>query len=162
MLKLVSCCRTLLHLSTPSTAGHTAVEDLAAAVSALTNTSKLFQQSQGTELSQVSSSNSSNQPAQQAASGRRPAALLAVFFNQACQGHAEFPEGLPANVVACSAPDGSLDPDSAIKHAKESFAKLYPDDVSVFEPAHSSNPDADSDDEALDALSGVLQNLDPA
>lgn len=62
--------------------------------------------------------------------------------------------------MACSPPDVGLDPDTAVRNAKHSFAKLYPASLSVFEAAQASNTDADSDDEALDALSSVLQDLD--
>ena len=110
------------------------------------------------QSSTESSSSRSRQPQEQVSSGSRPAALLVVFFNQACQQDPCDNENLPSNVVACNPPDMSLDPDSAVRHARASFAKLFPDDA--FGASAGSSPDADSDDEALDALSGVLQSLD--
>lgn len=154
-------CRTVLHLSTLSS-GQTAAEDLATAVSALTNTSAVFGQSSGQSSGMPSSTESSSsrnrQTQEQVASNINPAALLVVFFNQVCRQDQSDLESLPSNVVACSPPDVSLDPDSAVQHARASFAKLYPDDA--FGASAGSSPDADSDDEALDALSGVLQSLD--
>lgn len=145
-------------MSTPS-AGLTAAEDLSEAVSALTNTSGLVLQPVGEHFA-VNSSR--NQLTEQTEKDQRPATLAVVFFNQVCDQDEGWCQHLPHNVVACSSPDVTIDPDVAVRHAKAGFAKLYPDNTSVFGPSESSNPDADSDDEALDALSGVLQKLDAA
>lgn len=148
-----------MYLSTISTAP-TAREDLRAAVSALVNTATVFGSATKEQSTDFSMSQSEQQQAQQHARAL-PTALLVAFYNQTCQQeHAE--DALPKNVTACFSPDGSISPDSAVRHAKQCFAKLYPESLSVFEPATGLPADADSDDEALDALSSVLPGDDSA
>ena len=151
-------CRHLLYLSTPSTEA-TAAGDLRAAVSALVRTTAVFA---STALS-TASSNIVEKPLSDQAQQRsrqRPQALMVAFYNQQCQGDCAEGQKLPPNIASCLPPDGSLDVDSAIAHAKSAFSKLYPDAASAFDSAAVSNDDDDaSDDEALDILGDVLQNL---
>ena len=88
-----------------------------------------------------------------------PEALLVAFFHQQCQQKNDDDQALPSNVACCLPPDGSIDVDSAIRHAKQAFGKLFPDAVSAFDTPAAGNDDDESDDEALDALGDVLQNL---
>ena len=146
-------------MSTPSTA--TASEDLSQALSALVDTTKVFG-------SASASTSLASEPETSAAAGfkcgteRQPEALLVAFYNQACQQQCDSSCRLPSNVACCLPPDGCLDVDSAFRHAKKAFGRLYPDEAAAFEPAVASSDDAESDDEALDALGDVLQNLTTA
>ncbi len=88
-----------------------------------------------------------------------PEALLVAFFNQQCQQENDDDQALPSNVACCLPPDGSIDVDSAVRHAKQAFGKLFPDAVSAFDIPAAGNDDDESDDEALDALGDVLQKL---
>ena len=144
-------------MSTPSTA--TASEDLSQALSALVNTTKAFGSS---SISTGSASAAlADMPAAAVCIDRRPEALLIAFFTQQCQQDCDSSNRLPPNVACCLPPDGCLDVDSAFRHAKKVFRRLYPDDAAAFEPVAVSG-EAESDDEALDALGDVLHNLSTA
>ncbi|DBA96541.1 TPA: hypothetical protein ACH3X1_015413 [Trebouxia sp. C0004] len=151
--------RHLLYLSTPSTAA-TAAEDLSDAVSALVQTETVFA-STSTRDSTPSPSAANANPSEQKQRPARdcPEALLVAFFNQQCQQENDDGQALPSNVACCFPPDGSIDVDSAVRHAKQAFGKLFPDSVSAFDTHAAGNDDNESDDEALDALGDVLQSL---
>lgn len=153
--------RHLLYLSTPSTAA-TAAEDLSDAVSALVQTETVFASTYTRDNAPSPSTANANPPQQtQHPAHDCPEALLVAFFNQQCQQENDHGQALPSNVACCLPPDGSIDVDSAIRHAKQAFWKLFPDAVSAFDtPAAGSDDDDKSDDEALDALGDVLQSLD--
>lgn len=151
-------CRHLLYLSTPSTKT-TAAEDLQAAVSALVRTEAVFASTASSDASSSTVDGPSSEQAQQP-SIHRPEALLVAFYNQQCQEDGAEDQKLPPNFASCLPPDGSIDVDSAIAHAKHVFSRLYPDAVSAFHSAAASNDDDDaSDEEALDMLGDVLQSL---
>ena len=82
-----------------------------------------------------------------------------AFFNQQCQQDNDDDQALPSNVACCLPPDGSVDVDSAIRHAKQAFGKLFPDAASAFDTPAAGNDDDESDDEGMDALGDVLQSL---
>ncbi|KAL3156780.1 hypothetical protein ABBQ38_001051 [Trebouxia sp. C0009 RCD-2024] len=151
--------RHLLYMSTPSTA--TASEDLSQALSALVDTSKVFA-SVSASATPASAPGTSAAAASDHGTDRQPEALLVAFYNQQCQQQCDSCGRLPSNVACCLPPDGCLDVDSAFRHAKKAFKRLYPDEAGAFEPAVVSCDDAESDDEALDALGDVLQNLGAA
>ncbi len=152
-------CRHLLYLSTPSTAA-TAAEDLADAVSALVQTETVFASTSTRDSTPSPSAANAHTSEQTQRSARDcPEALLVAFFNQQCQQENDDDQALPSNVACCLPPDGSIDVDSAIRHAKQAFGKLFPDAVSAFDTPAAGNDDDESDDEALDALGHVLQSL---
>ncbi|DBA93573.1 TPA: hypothetical protein ACH3X3_013652 [Trebouxia sp. C0006] len=151
--------RHLLYLSTPSTAA-TAAEDLSDAVSALVQTETLFASTTTRDSTPLPNAANANPPQQtQRPAHDCPEALLVAFFNQQCQQENDDDQALPSNVACCLPPDGSIDVDSAIRHAKQAFGKLFPDAVSAFGTPAAGNDDDESDDEALDALGDVLQSL---
>ncbi|KAL3132542.1 hypothetical protein ABBQ32_009082 [Trebouxia sp. C0010 RCD-2024] len=150
--------RRLLYMSTPSTA--TASEDLSQALSALVDTSKVFGSVSASAI--PASSPRTSAAASDRGTDRQPEALVVAFYNQQCQQKCDSSCRLPSNVACCLPPDGCLDVDSAFRHAKKAFRRLYPDEVGAFELAVASSDDAESDDEALDALGDVLQNLGAA
>lgn len=148
-------------MSTLSTA--TASQDLSQALAALVDTCELLQNPAGiTSQAKESAADSPPAATQQGSTGRQSQALLVAFYNQHCQQEYDDSSRLPSNVACCLPPDASLDVDSAIRHAKHAFRKLYPDNAAAFEPAPAHNEDAESDDEALDALGDVLQNMSTA
>ena len=144
-------------MSTSSTA--TASEDLGRALSALVDTTKVLE-----SIPALTNSASGDGTLSVSESGKnkQPEALLVAFYNQQCQQECDSSHLLPANVSCCFPPDGSLDVDSAFVQAKRAFRRLYPEDTAAFEPSLASNDDAESDDEALDALGEVLHNLSTA
>ena len=154
---VLNCCRYLLYMTTLSTA--TASDDLSQALSALVDTTNLLPDT--TTSAGSVQSNPAAAVAQSSTNGQ-PQALLAAFYNQQCQQECDQTHQMPPNTVCCLPPDASLDVDSAFKHAKAAFAKLYPDAAGAFEPLAASNDDDESDDEALDALGDVLQGLSTA
>ena len=153
-------CRHLLYLSTPSTAA-TAAEDLADAVSALVQTETVFTSTTTRDSAPSPSAANGNSSEQtQRPAHECPEALLVAFFNQQCQQENDDDQTLPSNVACCLPPDGTVDVDSAVRHAKQAFGKLFPDAVSAFDtPAAGNDDDDESDGEALDALGDVLQSL---
>ena len=148
-------------MSTPSTA--TASQDLSQALAALVDTNGLLEQTGGSS-SQATESAADAPPAasQQGSTDKQPQALLTAFYNQRCQQEYDDSSVLPSNVACCLPPDASLDVDTAIRHAKHAFRNLYANNAAAFESAAAQNDDADSDDEALDALRDVLQSLKAA
>ena len=82
-----------------------------------------------------------------------------MFYNQSCQLYIGDDNGLPSNVACCLPPDATVDVDSAVRHANQAYNKLYPDAAPVLSAKSPEDVDIESDDEALDALGGVLQGL---
>ncbi len=130
-------------------------------MSALVRTDKAFARTTPTATSAAAPLAAlSSQSQAQVSRDERPEALLVAFYNQQCQQNVDDDDTLPPNVACCLPPDETVDVDSAVRHAKEAFRKLYRDAPSAFEPAATGNDgDAESDDEALDALGDVLQSL---
>ena len=144
-----------MYLSTPSTA-ETASADLVRAVSALVKTDRALARPV-TESSPIKTSVSN--ASRQAGLDNRPEALLVMFYNQICQQCISDESVLPSNVACCLPPDGMVDIDSAVRRASQAFSKLYPNEATVLGARPPEDMDAESDDEALDALGGVLQGL---
>ena len=133
----------------------TASEDLSLALSALVDTRKVLE---SIPALANSASGAGAMSGPDSGTDRQPEALLVAFYNQRCQQECDSCK-LPSNVACCLPPDGSLDVDSAFTQAKQAFRRLYSEDAAAFEPAVASNEDAESDDEALDALGEVLHSL---
>lgn len=150
--------RHLLYLSTPSTAA-TAAEDLADAISALVQTETVFASTTTRGALAPSADNVKLSEQTQRPAHDCPEGLLVAFFNQQCQQENDDDQALPSNVACCLPPDGSIDVDSAMRHAKQAFGKLFPHAMSAFDTPATGNDDDESDDEALDALGDVLQSL---
>ena len=134
----------------------TASEDLSRALSALVDTTKVLG-----SISALASA-AKAMPGTESGTNRQPEALLVAFYNQRCQQECDSSYNLPSNVAGCLPPDGSLDVDSAFAQAKRAFSRIYPEHAAAFEPAVASNEDAESDEEALDALGEVLHSLSTA
>ena len=90
----------------------------------------------------------------------RPEALLVMFYNQSCQQDISDDDVLPSNVACCLPPDATVDVDSAVRHASQAYNKLYPDAAPVLSAKSPGDMDDQSDDEALDALGGVLRLIE--
>ncbi|KAK9820564.1 hypothetical protein WJX72_011702 [[Myrmecia] bisecta] len=143
--------RYLLHLSTPS-AAVTAAEDLRQAVETLVQPPPR-------------ALNPDNHPDTASSSGAspltslRPKALLVAYYKQSMPSLASLDQ-LPANVTCCSGPDHTAEIGSAVKGAAALYARLFPGDPDMLsQGALGTNAGDESDDEAVEALEGVLQGL---
>ena len=128
-LHLLCVCRFVLHLSTPAKVGLSAHSKLSAAIAALTRS-----EAKGNT--------------------NKPHALLTLYYSQQL---AVDPAVAPSNVAFCELPDCHLSVDRAVTAAEATLQKLYPGSNMLHAPA--SAGDEQSDEEALEALSAALQDL---
>ncbi|CAL8462001.1 g1532 [Coccomyxa elongata] len=142
--------RYLLYLSTPAAAA-TAAQDLRPALEALVNV-------HGVDCNVAATS--TKQGEEQSGSDARPNALLSAYYNRVASPSDSALQHQPANVAVCDPPDASIGYEAALQGAQALLQRLFPDvqGEGLF-PGGSRANDDESDEEAIEALSEVLDKL---